>query len=406
MAPPELAADVPVAHLGHPVLPDLDEALRQDLGPAGARGLQRGRGQRRDSDEPLGLEARLHDVVGALAVAEQHLVGLDRLQVAARLQCLHDLAAGLVAIQAGELGAVLVDAGGVVEHGDHRQAVALAGLVVVLVVGRGDLHRAGPEGAIHHRVGDDRHRPVHERDHRPAADQRGVARILGVDRHGGVAQQRLRARRGDRDPGVRIGRAGRFVDQVVAHRPEAARRLLRDHLQVRDAGPAAGAPVDQRLGPVRQPFAIQAQERLADGPGRDLVHREAEAASCRARRRRAAAGPGSSRGSPGRTPTSARGTSRGPASRGSRPSWRGCLSRTYWAAIEAWSRPGRKSAGRPCIRAWRVIRSSTVERWAWPRCSEPVTLGGGWMMTKGCLVQSAREPLPSGLKTSASSQRW
>jgi hypothetical protein len=89
----------------------------------------------------------------------------------ARLERLHDLAASLVTIQAGELGAVLVDPGRVVEHGDHRPAVAFAGLVVVVVVGRRDLDRAGAERAIHHGVGDDRHGAIDERDHRPAADE-------------------------------------------------------------------------------------------------------------------------------------------------------------------------------------------------------------------------------------------
>ena len=41
----------------------------------------------------------------------------------------------------------------------------------------------------------------------------------------------------------------------------------------------------------------------------------------------------------------------------------------------AWSRPGRKSAGRPCIRAWRIIRSSTALRWAWPRWRLPGHVG-------------------------------
>jgi len=31
--------------------------------------------------------------------------------------------------------------------------------------------------------------------------------------------------------------------------------------------------------------------------------------------------------------------------------------------------------------------------------------GGGWVMTNGFFDQSARDPLPSGAKTSASSQR-
>ena len=198
---------------------------------------------------------------------------------------------------------------------------------------------------------------------------------------------------------------GRLVDEVVAHRPEAARRLLRDDLQVRDARPAAGAPVDQRLGAVGESLAVQTQERLADRLRRDIVHRETEPlpiergahAALLAENRLArfvdelphrlevllAAQAGARLALPARI-----------------------LSSTYWAAMEAWSRPGRKSAGRRCMRAWRTIRSSTVERCAWPRCSEPVTLGGGWMTTNDCLVQSAREPLPSGAKTSASSHCW
>ena len=37
--------------------------------------------------------------------------------------------------------------------------------------------------------------------------------------------------------------------------------------------------------------------------------------------------------------------------------------------------------------------------------SAPVMFGGGWMMTNGGLAGSAREPAPSGAKTSAASQR-
>ena len=35
----------------------------------------------------------------------------------------------------------------------------------------------------------------------------------------------------------------------------------------------------------------------------------------------------------------------------------------------------------------------------------PVTLGGGWTMTNGGFAGSARDPAPSGAKTSAASQR-
>ncbi len=68
--------------------------------------------------------------------------------------------------------------------------------------------------------------------------------------------------------------------------------------------------------------------------------------------------------------------------------------------------PGSHSVGRPCMRACRASASSTAVRWAWPRWSAPVTLGGGWMITNGGLAGSAREPAPSGAKTSAASHRW
>ena len=82
MAPPQLAADVPVADLRHPVLPDRVEALGHDPGLAAAGRLEGSRGERPGPDEPLRLEARLDDVVTALAAADQHLVGHRRDQVA------------------------------------------------------------------------------------------------------------------------------------------------------------------------------------------------------------------------------------------------------------------------------------------------------------------------------------
>ncbi len=72
--------------------------------------------------------------------------------------------------------------------------------------------------------------------------------------------------------------AGRLVDQVVADRPERARLGRGDHLEVGQAGPAAGAPVDERLVAVGEALAIEALEGLAHGAAGDVVHREAQAA--------------------------------------------------------------------------------------------------------------------------------
>ena len=71
--------------------------------------------------------------------------------------------------------------------------------MVVVVVGRGDLHRPSPEVALDHLVGDDRDVALDERDPDAPSDDRLVARVVGVDRDGDVAEDRLRAGRGHRD---------------------------------------------------------------------------------------------------------------------------------------------------------------------------------------------------------------
>ena len=77
--------------------------------------------------------------------------------------------------------------------------------VVVVVVRRRDLHGAGAEVALDDLVGDDRHVALDERDPDAPADERPVARVVGVDGDRGVAEDRLGPGRRDRDRLVRIG---------------------------------------------------------------------------------------------------------------------------------------------------------------------------------------------------------
>src|SRR5665811_2497255 len=69
----------------------------------------------------------------------------------------------------------------------------------------------------------------------------------------------------------------------VADRPERAGLLARDDLEVGDARPAAGTPIDEGFRAVGQPIAIEPLERHADRAGRAFVHREPEAAPVRRR---------------------------------------------------------------------------------------------------------------------------
>ena len=74
-------------------------------------------------------------------------LGLD--QQALRFQPGHDLLARAEAVQAlVGLRRLVIDLGVQREDGDHRQPVAQADLVVVLVVRRGDLDHAGAKGLV------------------------------------------------------------------------------------------------------------------------------------------------------------------------------------------------------------------------------------------------------------------
>ena len=198
-----------------------------------------------------------------------------------------------------------------------------------------------------------------------------------MDGDGGVAEDRLGpgGRDGDRPVRVGIGLAGRLVDEVVADEPQRPGLGRRDDLEVAHAGPAARAPVDERLGPIGQAVAIQPLERDADGLGRALVHRVAQptpvgrradppllAEHHRPRRLR-------ERDHPLEIALAAERLA--------------ALALLGEDAVEdelgGDARRGRAPAGTasawPRIRAWRIIRSSTVVRWAWPRCSEPGHVG-------------------------------
>ena len=169
VTPPQLPADVPVADLGQPVLPDLDEPVGQDPGAARPGGLQRRPGQRRRPDEPLGLEQRLDDVVRALAAPDDHLVRLGLDEVAARLEVGQDPGSRLEPVEAG------VRTGGLGHPGGPSSMTVIAGrscrFPVALSSGSWAgviLTAPGPELRLDDRVGDDRHGPIDERDRAPA----------------------------------------------------------------------------------------------------------------------------------------------------------------------------------------------------------------------------------------------
>ena len=138
-----------------------------------------------------------------------------------------------------------VDARVGVENTDAIQMVALADLEIVEVMARRDLERAGAELPVDIPVGDQRHDPAGDRQANFFAEQVLVARVFGMNRHRGVAEHGLRSGGGDDQ------RLARVVRQRITNMPEMAVGLFVNHLDIRQRGLAARAPIDQPLRTIK-----------------------------------------------------------------------------------------------------------------------------------------------------------
>ena len=98
------------------------------------------------------------------------------------------------------------------------------------------------------------------------ADQRPIAFVVRVHRHGRVAEHRLRARRRDDE----LAAALDGVTQV----PELAALLRAQHLEIRERRVQHRVPVHEALTAVDQALLVQTDEHLDDGARQLRVHRE------------------------------------------------------------------------------------------------------------------------------------
>ena len=271
--------------------------------------------------EPLEAQARLDRHVGAFAEADVVLVRLFLEQQAALLEHFGGTFASVEAVEAIELGGIVVTGIGDLAVGredvDDGQVVALADFVVALVVRGRDLEHAGAEAFLHRVVGDDRNFFVMQRTPHLAADE---MRPLAAGFHGerDVGHDGLGARgghheiigggrreigrglfarggnliRGDTDfaflqrhamrgVGIRFGivsgRDGKsgVVDQLVLHIIERALLLGRDHFLVGERGERAGAPVHHAQAAIDEALVVELHENFLHGAGVVGVEREA-----------------------------------------------------------------------------------------------------------------------------------
>ena len=155
------------------------------------------------------------------------------------------------------------------ENIDDLEIVFLPDRKVIFVVRRGHLEHAGSEFGVDVIVGDDGDLGLREGadDHFP--DEIGVAFVLRIHRHGGVAHERLGPRRRDLDPLVFSPR------DPITHRVELRLLGFHDDLFVAQRGERLRAPVHHALAAVDESFVEEIDKDLRDPAAVVRVHREA-----------------------------------------------------------------------------------------------------------------------------------
>jgi hypothetical protein len=144
---------------------------------------------------------------------------------------------------------------GIVDHPHGGEVVPPGHLEVIRVMGRSDLHCAGPEFGVDHLVGEQRDGAVHKGKAERRADPARVSFVLRVDGDCGVPQHRFGAGRGDQHaPASReLG-----VPDVV----QSPLRLHVGDLEVGERRVAPWAPVDDIATAVDKPLLVKPYERL------------------------------------------------------------------------------------------------------------------------------------------------
>ena len=196
-------------------------------------------------------------------------MGLDLLDQLPRLEIGDDAFARREAVEAPVARrCFVVDARVGRKDVDLLESVALACLVVVEVVGGGDLHAAASEGGIHQLIGNDRDAAMDERQIDFPADECPIAFVRGMDRDGGVAEHRLRPGGGDAETRASVG-------ERIADMPEEAVFLFRYHFQIGDGGAQHRVPVHQAASTIDESLVVELHEGLDHRRGKALVHGEA-----------------------------------------------------------------------------------------------------------------------------------
>ncbi len=181
--------------------------------------------------------------------------------------------AGFEAIEAVVGRAGEIDVRGLVHDDGRGQVVALADGEVVGVVRGRDLDGAGAELGLGPVVGEDGDfacwfsKDAGEWESDQFADEFRVARVVGIDGYGDVAEHGFGARGGDDDG---AGAVGEGIADVV----ELAEAVFVRDFEVGDGGLLDGVPVDDVGAAVDEALLVEADEGFLDGDVEAVVHGE------------------------------------------------------------------------------------------------------------------------------------
>ena len=174
---------------------------------------------------------------------------------------------------------MVIDLGIQCQHANHRQLVALAHRVIVLVMRGRDLDHAGAEGLVHVVVGNDRNAALAQGQGDVLADQVLVALVLRVHHHRHVAQHGFGP--GGRDHQTCHQFAAhplRTLGKRVADVPHEAVFLFVFHFQIAHRALQHRVPVHQTFATVDQALLVQLHKGFGHRFGQLGVHGEVLAA--------------------------------------------------------------------------------------------------------------------------------
>ena len=163
VSPPDLAADAPVVHVFHPAQIILGKTFRHELGTPILYAIGGSFQQRLHLYEPLGGNQGFNGFTAALAMSHGVRAVFNLHQQSQLVQVFYDILTAFIAllsfIGSGLFGhdAVFID------DNDGFQVLPQTHLIVVGVMGRGNLNGAGTEFRINIVIGNNGDLPVHNR---------------------------------------------------------------------------------------------------------------------------------------------------------------------------------------------------------------------------------------------------